>query len=195
MPGSLFAGWRATIDAMAHVLLLILGALVVGAIAYGVTWIVTGNDRGLDPEEPDGRAVPLPSTRPLTETDIETIRFDTTLRGYRMDQVDAALRRAAYDLGYKEELIEVLEAEILAVREGRDEEAEVLRVAREGSSPTGRPAVVSDLRLEPGATGRAADELDADATGVQAHEQAHDQDDDQDDELTGDARARASSGR
>ena len=109
-----------------------------------------------------------PSTRPLTETDIETIRFDTTLRGYRMDQVDAALRRAAYDLGYKEELIEVLEAEISAVREGRDEEAEVLRVAREGSSPTGRPAVVSDLRLESGATDRAADELDADATEIDA---------------------------
>ncbi len=143
MPGSLFRRSHATIDPMAHVLLLVLGALVVGAVAYGVTWIITGNDRGLDPEEPDGRAIPLPSTRPLTESDIETVRFDTTLRGYRMDQVDAALRRAAYDLGYKEELIEVLEAEISAVREGRVEEAESLRIARIGASPTGRPAVAS----------------------------------------------------
>jgi DivIVA domain-containing protein len=129
---------------MAHVLLLLLGALVVGAVAYGVTWIVTGNDRGLDPEEPDGRAIPLPSTRPLTESDVETVRFDTTLRGYRMDQVDAALRRAAYDLGYKEELIEVLEAELAAIREGRTVEAETLRVARESSPATGRPAVVDE---------------------------------------------------
>jgi DivIVA domain-containing protein len=177
MPGSLLARSHATIDAMAHVLLLLLGALVVGAVAYGVTWIITGNDRGLDPEEPDGRAVPLPTTRPLTETDIETVRFDTTLRGYRMDQVDAALRRAAYDLGYKEELIEVLEAEIIAVREGRTEEAETLRVARENSSATGRPAVAGDS--------------DADASGPDDDAAAAGDED----HLAGDARARASSGR
>ena len=131
------------------VLLLLLGALVVGAVAYGVTWVVTGNDRGLSPEEPDGRSTPLPSSRPLTESDIETVRFDVTLRGYRMDQVDSALRRAAYDLGYKEELIEVLEAEIAAVREGRTEEAEQLRIARESSSATGRPAVAPDESERP----------------------------------------------
>jgi DivIVA domain-containing protein len=125
---------------MRHLLLLLIAALVVGAVAYGITWVVTGRDAGLDPEEPDGRGVPLPTTRPLTETDIETVRFDTTLRGYRMDQVDAALRRAAYDLGYKEELIEVLEAEIAAIRAGRTEEAEELRQSRESAQPTGRPA-------------------------------------------------------
>ncbi|HEY2795401.1 MAG TPA: DivIVA domain-containing protein, partial [Micromonosporaceae bacterium] len=65
---------------MRHLLLLLIAALVVGAVAYGITWIVTGRDAGLDPEEPDGRGVPLPTTRPLTETDIETVRFDTTLR-------------------------------------------------------------------------------------------------------------------
>ena len=37
--------------------------------------------------------------------------FDTGLRGYRMSQVDSALRRAAYDVGYKTELVAVLEAE------------------------------------------------------------------------------------
>ena len=139
---------HATIDVMAHFLLLVVGALVVGAVAYGVTWVITGHDRGLDPEEPDGRAVPLPSSRPLTETDIEGVRFDTTIRGYRMDQVDAALRRAAYDLGYKEELIEVLEAELAAVREGRVEEAESLRIARVSSQATGRSPVASET-LEP----------------------------------------------
>jgi len=131
MPGSLAGDRRATIDPMVHLLLLLLGALVVGVIAYGVTWVVTGRDGGLDPEEPDGRAVPLPGSRPLTESDIQTVRFDTTLRGYRMDQVDAALRRSAYDLGYKEELIEVLEAELDALRAGRTSEADQLRAARE----------------------------------------------------------------
>lgn len=118
---------------MAHVLLLVLVALAVGAVAYGVTWVITGRDRGLDPAEPDGRAVPLPSSRPLAESDIETIRFDTVLRGYRMDQVDAALRRTAYDLGYKDELIEVLEAEIGALRAGRVGEADEFRDARQAA--------------------------------------------------------------
>lgn len=147
MPGSLVTGCRATIDAMAHLLLLLIAALIVGAIAYGVTWVVTGRDNGLDPEEPDGRAVPLPITRPLTESDIQGVRFDVTLRGYRMDQVDAALRRSSYDLGYKDELIEVLEAELAAIRAGRTAEAEQLRVARESSQPPGRPTA------SPGPTG------------------------------------------
>jgi hypothetical protein len=57
-----------------------------------------------------------------------------------MGQVDAALRRAAYDLGYKEELIGVLEAEIAALRDGRTEEADQLRATRETASAGGEKA-------------------------------------------------------
>ncbi len=132
---------------MAHVLLLLLLAIVVGAAAYGVTWIITGRDRGLDPEEPDGRAVPLPTARPLVERDVQTIRFDTALRGYRMDQVDAATKRAAYDIGYKEELIGVLEAELAALRAGEIEEADALRAARESAISSSRgKATVEDAK-------------------------------------------------
>ena len=53
------------------------------------------SDEGLDPQEPDGRAIPLPGTRPLIESDVAALRFDTALRGYRMAEVDSALRRAA----------------------------------------------------------------------------------------------------
>jgi DivIVA domain-containing protein len=123
---------------MAHVLLWLLIAIMVGVAAYGVTWIITGRDRGLDPEEPDGRAVPLPTARPLVERDVQTIRFDTALRGYRMDQVDAATKRAAYDIGYKEELIGVLEAELSALRAGEIEEADALRAARESAVSSSR---------------------------------------------------------
>ena len=105
-----------------------------------MTWVITGRDRGLDPEEPDGKAVPLPSSRPLIERDVQTVRFDTALRGYRMDQVDAAIRRAAYDIGYKEELIGVLEAELAALRAGDIEEADALRAARDGSAISSRAA-------------------------------------------------------
>lgn len=118
---------------MGHWLLLLLAAFVVAAIVWGVAWMITGRDAGLDPSEPDGAAVPLPSTRPLTEEDVVAVRFDTGLRGYRMAQVDAAVRRSAYDIGYKQELINVLEAEIEALREGRTEDAEGLRGARESA--------------------------------------------------------------
>jgi DivIVA domain-containing protein len=118
---------------MRHWVLLLLLAITVAVIAYVVVWIFTGRDNGLDPEEPDGRAVPLPGNRPLVESDIADVRFDSVARGYRMGQVDAALRRAAYDIGYKQELIDVLEAEVIALRDGRAEDAEALRQAREGA--------------------------------------------------------------
>jgi DivIVA domain-containing protein len=116
-------------------ILALIGAAVVGVIGFGVTWLVAGRDGGVSTAEPDGVAVPLPSSRPLTEGDVAHVRFDTTMRGYRMGQVDAALRRAAYDLGYKEELISVLEAEVEALRDGRDDDAEALRRARLGAEP------------------------------------------------------------
>jgi len=118
---------------MGQLLLFIVVALVVAAIVFGVTVMVGGGDPGLTPVEPDGRALPLPSDRPLGEEDVIRTKFDTALRGYRMSQVDQALQRAAYDIGYKGELIGVLEAEVLALREGRIADADVLRRAREAA--------------------------------------------------------------
>lgn len=118
---------------MGQFLLLLVVALTVAAVVFGVTVLVTGGDPGLVPVEPDGRATPLPATRPLQETDVSAVRFDTAMRGYRMAQVDQALRRAAYDIGYKDELIGVLEAEVTALREGRIADADELRRAREAA--------------------------------------------------------------
>lgn len=115
---------------MGQVLLLLVAALTVAAVVFGVAVLVTDRDSGLAPVEPDGAAVPLPSTRPLWESDLGQVRFDTALRGYRMAQVDQAMRRAAYDIGYKTELIGVLEAEVTALREGRNADAETLLRAR-----------------------------------------------------------------
>jgi DivIVA domain-containing protein len=130
---------------MGQLLLFIVVALVVAAIVFGVTVMVSGGDSGLTPVEPDGRAVPLPGDRPLGEDDILHTRFDTALRGYRMAQVDQALQRAAYDIGYKGELISVLEAEVAALREGRTADADVLRRAREAAvAPPPPPAAAAD---------------------------------------------------
>lgn len=122
---------------MAQILLLVTVALVVGALVFGVAALATGRDPGLSPAEPDDSARSLPGSRPLLESDISTVRFDTAMRGYRMAQVDAALTRISYDLGYKQELIGALEAEVQALREGRVEDAEVLRKAREAAAGIG----------------------------------------------------------
>jgi DivIVA domain-containing protein len=122
---------------MGQFFLIVVVALTVAAVVFGVTVLVSGSDTGLTPVEPDGRAVPLPASRPLQEDDLGVVRFDTAVRGYRMGQVDQALRRAAYDIGYKDELIGVLEAEVTALREGRALDADALRRAREAAqAPT-----------------------------------------------------------
>jgi DivIVA domain-containing protein len=124
--------------------------LLIAALAWGVAVLLLGRDPGLEPAEPDGQAVPLPSVRPLTESDLGLVRFDTAPRGYRMAQVDQALHRAAYDIGYKDELIGVLEAEVTALREGRLDEAEALREAREAASrPRPEPEPESEVKPEP----------------------------------------------
>ena len=131
--GSPGGSGRVNIVRMGQLLLFIVVAVVVAAIVFGVTVMLSGGDSGLTPVEADGRAVPLPSDRPLGEDDISQTKFDVAWRGYRMAQVDQALQRAAYDIGYKGELIGVLEAEVIALREGRMADADVLRRAREAA--------------------------------------------------------------
>jgi DivIVA domain-containing protein len=171
---------------MGQLLLLVLGALIVGAVVFAVAVLITGDEPGMEPAVPDGRSVPFPATRPLVEGDVGALRFDTAIRGYRMGQVDAALRRAAYDLGYKEELIQVLEAEVTALREGRAEEAETLRRAREAAvagSATSSPRDISidldlvDAQREESAA-YAADEDTDTATEPAAEEPGQNGDDD-----------------
>jgi len=129
--------------------LLLVIAVTVGAVVFGVMTLVTGGDPGLRPTEPDSRARPLPGDRPLVEGDVGKASFDIAWRGYRMDQVDQTLRRLAYDIGYKTELIQVLEAEIAALREGRLDDADVLADARAASLNGSRHDDRLDLEAEP----------------------------------------------
>lgn len=119
---------------MREILLLLVVALVAAAIVFGVAVLVTGGDQGLGAAEPDDRFRQLPGDRPLGEEDAARIRFDVTIRGYRMSQVDRVLARVAYDLGYKQELINALEAEVAALRDGRKDDADILRDRRTAAS-------------------------------------------------------------
>ncbi|WP_406074751.1 DivIVA domain-containing protein [Micromonospora sp. NBC_01638] len=147
---------------MGQLLLLLVVALTVAAVIFGVTVLVSGRDPGLVPAEPDSLAVALPGTRPLRESDVGAVRFDTGLRGYRMAQVDQAMRRAAYDIGYKSELIDVLESEVIALREGRTDDADLLRQAREQSASKATNADAA----EPGVAGPLADDAGVGAAPV-----------------------------
>jgi DivIVA domain-containing protein len=101
-----------------------------------------------------------------TEHDLKAVRFDVGLRGYRMAQVDRVLRRTAYDIGYKDEMIAVLEAEVTALREGRAEDAELLRKAREAAAaPPPAPVTVAPAAtVVPGAHRADTDEAETDGT-------------------------------
>jgi DivIVA domain-containing protein len=154
---------------MAEFLLVLIAAVVVGAIGFGVSLLITGDDPGIEGHEPDGRSVPLPSSRPLVEGDVNQLRFDTVVRGYRMNQVDTALRRAGYDIGYKEELIQVLEAEIKALREGRQEDADALRDARQAAASGAAPAADAPSSE---AGEKAADKADDKADDVEKTDEA-----------------------
>jgi DivIVA domain-containing protein len=165
------AEWHATIGIMwATVLLVLVVVLVIGGLVFGVVSLLSGDDPGLVPAEPDERALPLPNDRSLREEDLKQVRFDVAVRGYRMAQVDRMLRRTAYDLGYKDEMIAVLEAEVIALREGRLEDADLLNKAREGAATPSSPVDLEPRGLEAWAPAT-ADELtvtvddDADEAG------------------------------
>ncbi|MGH8876103.1 MAG: DivIVA domain-containing protein, partial [Stackebrandtia sp.] len=110
--------------------LVLLALALSAAIAFGIVVLVTGTDPGLV-SLADGVPPLLPSDRPLAEKDVLAAKFDTGLRGYQTSQVDDALSRLAYDVGFKDELIKVLASEVTALRDGRTEEADSLRQARE----------------------------------------------------------------
>jgi DivIVA domain-containing protein len=124
---------------MATLLLVLVVVLVIAGLVYGVVSLLSGEDPGLAPVDPDGYARPLPHDRSLHEPDLKAVRFDVAMRGYRMAQVDRVLRRTAYDLGYKDEMIAVLEAEVAALRDGRLDDAELLRKARQDATTPEEP--------------------------------------------------------
>ena len=79
---------------MTSLLLLLLVLAVVGGIAAVAAGVVTG---GLDEPVTSVPARALPEGTP-TGDDVAALRFVPALRGYRMDQVDAAMDRLGAEL-------------------------------------------------------------------------------------------------
>ncbi|WP_345727876.1 DivIVA domain-containing protein, partial [Cryptosporangium minutisporangium] len=106
---------------MGSFLLIVVAAIVLSGIVFGAAAFTLGRDRGLTPPRPDGVPFDLPADRPLDRADVEDLRFDTAIRGYRMDQVDEILRRVADDFDFLHARIIDLEDQ-LATSAAADEE-------------------------------------------------------------------------
>ncbi|MCH7232457.1 DivIVA domain-containing protein [Glycomyces sp. L485] len=84
-------------------------------VAFAIVVWATGED-GLRDDAPEGPPPGLGEEGPVTESSVAALRFDTGLRGYRTDQVDAALHRLAWEVGRRDERVEELERELAAAK-------------------------------------------------------------------------------
>jgi DivIVA domain-containing protein len=73
--------------------ILVIGGLVVFAVVRGAQ---------VQPAHDDRREVRLVADRPLRSDDLAAVRFTTALRGYRMSEVDALLRRLRAEMAERE---------------------------------------------------------------------------------------------
>ncbi|MFD6857438.1 DivIVA domain-containing protein [Rhodococcus sp. NPDC060090] len=82
---------------MLTILLYVLVIVVVGAALFFVATVVFGRGEALAPIPPGTTATVLPASE-VTGTDVRDLRFQQTLRGYKMGEVDWALDRLAREI-------------------------------------------------------------------------------------------------
>lgn len=73
-------------------------AVLVVLVMGGVAMVASGRGGSMAPAYDDRPDLALPDDRPLEARDLRTVRFPLALRGYRMSDVDALLRRLATEL-------------------------------------------------------------------------------------------------
>ncbi len=81
-----------------------LWVVVIVAVIGGLSVVLVGRGETMAEVYDDRPDATLPTGRPLTADDLRDVRFSTTVRGYRMDEVDALLSRLQADLLAREGL-------------------------------------------------------------------------------------------
>lgn len=128
----------------------VLFVLVALGVVLAIGLLAVGRLGDLPPVEPDRAPDRLPAG-PLAGPDVDAVRFDVSLRGYRMDEVDDVLDRVAADLAARDAVIAELRARL-------------------GDEPAEATAVLAGAA--PASDGRAPDEAaGAGATGDEGPDQ------------------------
>ena len=149
-------------------LLIVIAAIIVAGIGFGAAAFTIGGDRGLTPPRPDGVPFDLPPDRPLDRADVEDLRLDTTLRGYRMSQVDLVLERVSEDFDFLYARIADLEDQLAGrVDEDEAEDLELELPSWAGSGPTEADAGSGEVEATTADT-TTADTTTADTTTTEA---------------------------
>ena len=73
-------------------------AVLVVLVMGGVAVVAAGHGAPLAPAYDDRPDPGLPQDRPVTAEDLRALRFNTAVRGYRADEVDALIERLAVQL-------------------------------------------------------------------------------------------------
>ena len=102
--------WRATITGVLTALLYLVVMVAVAAVVYLAASLVFGRGEELAPLPPGATPTRLPETG-VTGQDVRALRFQQAFRGYRMSEVDWALRRLAGELDALRERVAKLESE------------------------------------------------------------------------------------
>jgi DivIVA domain-containing protein len=136
-------------------------------IAFSIVVWATGRDTLLDTGT-GGAPLGLGEGEAVDETAVASVKFDTGLRGYRTDQVDAALTRLAWEIGRRDELLAEMQARLegdtaelpaAEPEQPESDEDDALRLANEGEA-----AAPDDLaagpETDPGTAGSEAGRAD-----------------------------------
>jgi DivIVA domain-containing protein len=84
----------------------------------------------------DRAPLALPDDRVLTNTDVDSLRFNVGARGYRMDEVDVVLDRLSAEVSQRDARIAALEAALTATAVPSVDVDSVVVVHHEEADPT-----------------------------------------------------------
>lgn len=123
--------WYDTIVGVGTALLYVVVMVLVAAVIFLLASLVFGRGEELEPLPPGVSPTRLPASD-ITGGDVEGVRFQLVFRGYKMAEVDWALKRAAAELDRLRDRI----AELEAADAARPEQA-VTAPSEQPSAPAG----------------------------------------------------------
>ncbi|WP_025272136.1 DivIVA domain-containing protein [Haloglycomyces albus] len=91
-------------------MLIVVSVVIAAAIAWFIVlWATEGSPLR---EKTDAEPVGIERAQPVTEERLAAVRFDTRLRGYDMAQVDALIRRLAWEIHWRDERLRTRDDEV-----------------------------------------------------------------------------------